>query len=154
MIDIGISFFLSVILTFIGMEVMANLTHRYLMHGILWGLHRDHHHPGAGFWQRNDWFFVIFALPSIVLLSEGLDRGDAILFGIGIGQCLYGLCYVLIHDLYVHNRFGFKWPKVPAYMQRLRRHHRVHHHYIEKQGAKNFGFLWAPKDDRMGPKFS
>ena len=34
---------LLVIGTFIAMEAVAWLTHKYVMHGIFWFLHKDHH---------------------------------------------------------------------------------------------------------------
>ena len=32
-------------ITFFGMEGMAWLSHKYIMHGIGWVLHKDHHEP-------------------------------------------------------------------------------------------------------------
>ncbi|HBT09596.1 MAG TPA: beta-carotene hydroxylase, partial [Leeuwenhoekiella sp.] len=36
------------LLTFTIMEFMAWFTHKYVMHGFLWVLHRDHHHKDHG----------------------------------------------------------------------------------------------------------
>ena len=44
--------------TFSVMEFMAWFTHKYIMHGFLWSLHKDHHHKDHGsWWERNDAFF-------------------------------------------------------------------------------------------------
>jgi beta-carotene 3-hydroxylase len=58
---------ISIVLTaFAGMEVVAWLTHKYVMHGLLWRMHSDHHRKESdSFLERNDFFFLIFALPGI-----------------------------------------------------------------------------------------
>ena len=53
------------------MEGVTWLTHRYVMHGFLWYLHEDHHKKGNGFFEKNDWFFVIFAIPSWLCIMLG-----------------------------------------------------------------------------------
>jgi beta-carotene 3-hydroxylase len=35
--------------TFLLMEGITWLTHKYVMHGFLWSLHRDHHQKEPGF---------------------------------------------------------------------------------------------------------
>jgi len=49
---------------FWAMEAVAWAAHKYVMHGIGWGLHRDHHQPTGRAFQRNDLFALIFAIPS------------------------------------------------------------------------------------------
>ena len=52
---------LAVLIAFIGMEAVAWLAHKYIMHGILWTLHKDHHKKESeGFIEHNDFFFLIF----------------------------------------------------------------------------------------------
>ena len=49
--------------TFGIMEFMAWFTHKYIMHGFLWHLHRDHHHKDHDSWfERNDAFFIFYAV--------------------------------------------------------------------------------------------
>jgi beta-carotene 3-hydroxylase len=38
-----------VALTFLAMEFMAWFTHKFVMHGFLWYLHKDHHQVEPGF---------------------------------------------------------------------------------------------------------
>ena len=52
--------------TFLVMEGVTWLTHKYVMHGFLWYLHRDHHQPEPGFFEKNDAFFVIAQLFSML----------------------------------------------------------------------------------------
>lgn len=52
--------FLIVLLVFIAMEGATWLIHKYVMHGFLWMLHKDHHdHSNAGSLEKNDYFFHI-----------------------------------------------------------------------------------------------
>ena len=55
---------LTVVATFLIMEAVAWLSHKYIMHGFLWHLHKDHHKKDHyGFFEKNDYFFLIFAIP-------------------------------------------------------------------------------------------
>ena len=45
------------IATFFGMEFMAWATHKYVMHGLMWYFHKDHHQVEPGFFEKNDVFF-------------------------------------------------------------------------------------------------
>ena len=55
------------------MEFVAWATHKYLMHGRLWSWHEDHHkpHENDGFFEKNDRFFLVFAIPSIICFVVG-----------------------------------------------------------------------------------
>ena len=55
------------LVTFSIMEFMAWFTHKYIMHGFLWSLHKDHHKKDHESWfERNDAFFLFYAIVSIV----------------------------------------------------------------------------------------
>src|SRR5688500_7633408 len=91
---------------FLGMEAVAWLTHKYIMHGLLWRLHKDHHKKESkGFFEDNDFFFLIFALPGIIALYAGMLNDYNFLFWIGLGITLYGFAYFIIHDIFIHQRF-------------------------------------------------
>ena len=93
------------LLTFILMEGATWLIHKYVMHGFLWVLHRDHHdHSSDGAFERNDYFFVIFAIPTIALMYFGSLAGYNYLFFIGLGIMLYGMAYFFVHDIFIHQR--------------------------------------------------
>ena len=54
---------LYVIGAFLLMEGVAWFTHKFIMHGLLWSLHKDHHKKESkGFLEHNDFFFLIFAI--------------------------------------------------------------------------------------------
>jgi len=129
-----------VIITFCFMEFMAWFTHKFVMHGFLWYLHKDHHQPEPGFFEKNDAFFLIFAVPSAYCFITGMMYHDFRLF-IGIGIALYGLAYFLIHDIIIHQRFKIfrKWNN--NYVKGIRRAHKIHHKYLGKEDGENFGML-------------
>lgn len=90
---------------FISMEGATWLIHRYIMHGFLWILHRDHHdHSHDGKLERNDLFFFIFASPAIALLYIGVKQEFSYWFYIGLGISLYGMAYFFVHDIFIHQR--------------------------------------------------
>jgi beta-carotene 3-hydroxylase len=127
----------------LGMEGVAFLTHKYLMHGPLWVLHRSHHRPReSAIFEANDLFGFFFATPSIVLIYFGV-RGHPALLALGLGMTAYGFCYFLFHDVIVHRRVAVPYRPASAYMQRLVKAHLVHHKTVDKEGAVSFGFLWA-----------
>ena len=83
--------------TFSIMEFMAWFTHKYVMHGWLWSLHKDHHHKESkGFFEHNDFFFLIFALPGIAGLLIGMQNDFNAFFWIGLGITLYGFTYFFV----------------------------------------------------------
>ncbi|HKG06319.1 MAG TPA: sterol desaturase family protein [Pedobacter sp.] len=139
-INIGI-----VVGTFIGMEGVAWLTHKYLMHGLLWGLHKDHHHKDhEGFLERNDFFFLIFAIPGMICLAAGSFFGNTIALWTGVGITLYGAAYFLVHDIFIHQRFRIFRNSEHWYFKAIRRAHKMHHKHINKEHGECFGMLWVP----------
>ncbi|MGI8581092.1 MAG: hypothetical protein ACR2KX_02800 [Chitinophagaceae bacterium] len=65
------------------MEVVAWITHKFVMHGLLWRWHKDHHKKEAsGFFEHNDFFFLIFALPGIAGLFFGIKSDSTCFSGL------------------------------------------------------------------------
>jgi len=134
-----------VVAAFFGMEFMAWFTHKYVMHGLLWSWHEDHHKPHTmkkGFWERNDRFFLVFAIPSFFCYLIGsLVLGYTWLLFVGIGISIYGICYFLVHDVYIHRRF--KWFKQldGSYSKAILRAHGAHHAKTTKEDCESFGML-------------
>ncbi|RME59987.1 carotene hydroxylase [Candidatus Parcubacteria bacterium] len=131
---------------FFFMEFMAWFMHKFIMHGVLWSLHRDHHKKDhSGFFEWNDVFFIVFAAPSIYLIYKGYNAGwaDPRLW-MGLGIAAYGMAYVFVHDLFVHQRFRVFRKIDNAYFRALRKAHRRHHKHLDKTPGENFGFLIVP----------
>lgn len=127
------------------MEGATWLIHKYVMHGFLWILHHDHHdHSNSGPMERNDYFFVIFAIPAIVLMYLGADNAFDYRFYIGLGITLYGMAYFFVHDIFIHQRIKIFRNTENAYFKAIRRAHKQHHKHIDKQDGECFGFLWVP----------
>ncbi len=130
------------------MEGVAYVSHRWVMHGPGWFLHESHHRPRTGFWELNDAYFVIYAIPSIALLIGG-TAGYLGVWSIwmGAGIAAYGAIYLGFHDIVVHKRWdsGYvaRWP----YMKRIVQAHRIHHVVETKDGTVSFGFLIASRPE-------
>ena len=136
---------LIIIATFFFMEFVAWAVHKYIMHGFLWKLHQDHHVVNKEkIFQKNDYFFLIFAVPSVILIfigHENLTNG----FFIGIGIALYGLAYFLIHEIIIHRRIPPPKKTKSKYIKAIRKAHKVHHKNRGKYNGVNFGMLIVPK---------
>jgi len=134
-------YILIVLAAFLFMEFMAWFTHKYVMHGFLWVLHKDHHIRDGRKFEWNDVFAVIFAVPSILLIYFGVMDPNNYLLSLGIGIALYGLSYFMFHDVCVHQRLrilaGFSNRYLRATVKAHQEHHKPHAHY-------NYGFLVAP----------
>jgi beta-carotene 3-hydroxylase len=133
------------LVAFVAMECVAWLTHKYVMHGILWGLHADHHKKDTyGFFEKNDYFFLIFALPGILGLLVGMQQQFNLFFWIGLGITIYGFAYFLIHDIFIHQRFKLLRNANGSYFKAIRRAHKMHHKHLGKEDGECFGMLWVP----------
>lgn len=135
---------LILIATFLLMEGVTWCTHKYVMHGFMWYFHEDHHQPDDGFWEKNDFFFVIFATPSIALIVAGTLAGFDWKFFVGLGIAMYGLAYFLIHDVLIHQRFSWFRRIDNVYFRALRKAHKIHHKHRGKEEGECFGMLWVP----------
>jgi len=135
-----------ILAVFIIMECVAWLSHKYIMHGFGWFLHKDHHQKekNNSFFEKNDFFFLIFAIPGILCLLFGsLYRIDFLLM-IGAGITLYGAAYFLVHDVFIHQRFKIFRNSDSVYLRAIRKAHKVHHKYLTKHDGESFGMLWVP----------
>jgi beta-carotene 3-hydroxylase len=140
LINIGI-----VLLTFCLMECVTWFTHKYIMHGLLWVLHDDHHNKAHTFFEKNDYFFVIFACISMAFFILGTFFADlGFLFYIGIGITLYGFAYFMVHDILIHQRFKLFSRTNNFYFRALRKAHKVHHKHLGKEEGECFGMLFVP----------
>ncbi len=131
--------------TFTFMEVITWLTHKYVMHGFLWRLHEDHHQPRPGFFEKNDAFFIIFAVPSFLAILFGTLRGVYWLQAIGFGIMAYGFAYFLVHDVVIHQRFKWFSRSNNTYIRAIRRAHKMHHKHLDKEEGESFGMLYVDK---------
>ena len=134
------------ILTFGLMEGITWCTHKFVMHGFLWYLHEDHHQSKyKGLFEKNDAFFVIFALPSAALIILGTTPSLNWLFFVGLGIMFYGAAYFLVHDVLIHQRFNWFKKTDSPYLKALRKAHKVHHKHLDKGHGECFGMLIVPK---------
>ena len=131
--------------TFCFMEFMAWFSHKYIMHGFLWSLHKDHHKKDHdSWWERNDLFFIFYALVSMSFFYSEVEHGFIYGFAIGFGIFAYGLTYFLVHDILIHQRFKFFRNTNNWYAKAVRRAHKMHHKHIGKEDGECFGMLLPP----------
>lgn len=125
---------------FFFMEFVAWFTHKYVMHGFMWYFHKDHHIRDGRKVERNDFFALMFAIPSIVLIYYGWPAFDY-RFYLGLGIALYGLAYFLFHDVLVHERVRLFRGTQNRYLKATITAHMDHH---KPHTHSNYGFLIAP----------
>lgn len=147
-----------IILTAVVMEFVAWFSHKYIMHGFLWVWHEDHHkphHEKDGFFEKNDLFFLVFAIPSMGAFIGGALTEYNWLTAIGIGISVYGAIYFLIHDVYIHQRFKWFRQLDSKYSRGILRAHGAHHAIQTKEECESFGLLVvAPKFFKKRSKWS
>ena len=140
-----ILFILVLMLIFIFMEFMAWFSHKYIMHGFLWVLHKDHHKKDHNSWfERNDLFFIFYAVVSFINVYAWGEHSFWAGLPIGIGIFIYGLSYFMVHDIFIHQRFKIFRNSNSRYARGLRRAHKIHHKNLNKDGGECFGMLWVP----------
>ena len=139
-----IFYILTVVATFFFMEFMAWFTHKYVMHGFMWYFHKDHHQHEPGFFEKNDVFFLIFAIPSWLCIMLGMMNFNYYVTSIGIGIAVYGLSYFLMHDIFIHQRFKLFRNSNNVYLLALRKAHKIHHKHLGKEDGEVFGMLIVP----------
>ena len=137
---------LTVVLTFFIMEFVAWFSHKYIMHGFLWILHKDHHKKDHKSWfERNDLFFFQFAGISAIFVVSWGEFNFWFGLPIAIGIFLYGFAYFIVHDIFIHQRFKIFRNINNKYARGIRRGHKMHHKHIGKEDGECFGMLLVPK---------
>jgi beta-carotene 3-hydroxylase len=135
-----------VLATFFFMEFVAWFTHKYVMHGLLWFFHRDHHKKDHDSWfERNDFFFLIFAIPGAGSMFYGVNSASLVpFFYIGLGITIYGMAYFFVHDIFIHQRFKIMRRSDNVYFRAIRKAHKIHHKHLGKEQGECFGMLLVP----------
>jgi beta-carotene 3-hydroxylase len=127
------------------MEFMAWFTHKYVMHGFLWSLHKDHHRKDHDSWfERNDAFFIFYAVVSMsfIMIANNTDFWYG--WPIGFGILAYGIAYFFVHDIFIHQRFKLFRNANNWYARGVRRAHKMHHKHLGKEDGECFGMLFVP----------
>ncbi len=132
--------------TFFAMEAAAWNAHKYIMHGFLWSLHEDHHKKDpSSFLEKNDYFFVIFAVPAMAFFALGtFVPALNFLVYIGLGITIYGTAYFFVHDVFIHQRIKWLRNTDNFYFRAIRRAHKMHHKHLGKEHGECFGMLLVP----------
>ena len=102
----------------------------------LWSLHKDHHNQNlASWWERNDLFFVFYAVISMSFFYSQSNL-DSYGFAVGFGIMAYGLTYFIVHDIFIHQRFKILRNASNWYAKGIRKAHKMHHANLKKMVVK------------------
>lgn len=123
------------------MEFVAWFSHKYIMHGIGWYFHKDHHQTTHHFFEKNDVFFLIFAIPSWLCIMLGWMNFNFYFVAVGFGILMYGIVYFLIHDVLIHRRFKWFDKTQNNYLKGIRKAHKVHHKNQYREKGECFSLL-------------
>lgn len=134
-----------VVLLFVFMELFSVFMHKYLQHGTLWVLHKDHHIYKEGRFQKNDAFSFLFSIISFLLIVIGIFSGLNFKFFLGIGMLFYGIGYFLYHDIVFHGRIQIKYQPKNHYLKRVLNAHTLHHQKSTADSGVSFGFFFVTK---------
>lgn len=129
---------------FVGMELFSYLFHKYVMHGLLWSIHKTHHVKSKGFFELNDVFSLSFGIIATALVIVGAEHYDW-RFWVGCGIMLYGAVYFVVHDVFIHRRIRWIERSNSRYLQALQRAHKAHHKYTERSPGEEYGLLWISR---------
>lgn len=133
------------------MDVWAALLHGLVWHGPLMPLHKSHHEPRLGRFEKNDALSFLHAPIAIALVLYGCRAAPGfwreVAFGTGIGMTLFGFGYTLVHDGLVHKRLPVRFLARSSYLRVVARAHRVHH--TDALGGVPFGLFSGPLEMRL-----
>jgi len=108
-------------------------------------LHEDHQNKRPGFFEKNDAFFVIFAVPSFLFILFGTIERIYWLQALGFGIMSYGFAYFLVHEVIIHQRFKWFTRSNNTYIRTIRWAHKMHHKHLGKEEGESFGMLMVHK---------
>ena len=131
------------------MECFTWFFHKHVMHGFMWFLHRDHHDGENHLLEKNDFFFLIFAIPSWLLIMFGMMAGNDYRVWVGLGIGLYGAGYIFGHEIIAHSRFRFTLKTKSPWLVGMKKGHDAHHELDGpndqgRHGCRCFGILYSP----------
>jgi beta-carotene 3-hydroxylase len=129
-------------LSFILMELLSYVLHRYIFHGLFWRIHKTHHESSHSVFELNDLFSFSFSIAAIVLMIIGLQENilESLSFPIGMGITIYGILYFIIHDIYTHKRFA-KLKTDNRIINIIKKAHQKHHQSAKKIGNEPYGLF-------------
>ena len=126
------------------MDLWAAFLHGFAWHGVLWAIHRTHHAPRRGRFERNDALSGLHAPIAVVLIIGGSRAHAGLLrdaaLGVGAGMTAFGALYLLIHDGLVHARLPVQRLATLPVLRAIVAAHREHH----RCGRAPYGILFGP----------
>ena len=141
---------LVMIVTFMLMEPVAALVHRFIFHGFAYKLHESDHATEKGPLRKIDYFPVISAVITMAIIGLGVEM-DALdfLIPVGFGMGTYGIACYFIHDIVIHRRVS-RVKVNPAWFQFHYDAHMFHHRF----NGPPYGFVFPCVPKLMSQYFS
>ena len=128
---------LAVLAAFAAMEAVSYVTHRFVMHGFGFGIHRSHHVNRSGGFEMNDLYPMMFSSVAILSFTAGTFLPSLRpLVLVGVGVTLYGAAYLFVHEIYIHRRL-LAVRRRYRLLEWMKSSHRVHHLF----GGEPYGML-------------
>jgi beta-carotene 3-hydroxylase len=141
--------------SFLAMEGLSWAIHKYLLHGVLWHIHRTHHRKNNTWLEWNDLVSLTFAAGAVVLIVPGVNDLDY-RFWMGMGISLYGMLYFILHDVLIHRRLRWFEQSRNRYLKAITQAHRMHHRHSHRLPSESYGLLWVNKrffrQDKQAPE--
>ena len=128
---------LVVLVAFAAMEAVSYLTHRFVMHGFGFGIHKSHHVNRDGGFELNDLYPMMFSSVAILSFTAGTflpALRELVLVGTGV--TLYGAAYLFVHEIYIHRRL-LRLQRRYRPLEWMKSSHRIHHLF----GGEPYGML-------------
>jgi beta-carotene 3-hydroxylase len=137
--------FLIIFTTFCAIEFVVWFTPKFVMHRFSWNLYLHHHLPKrAQFFKKNDAFFLIYTIPSGLLIILSFMFAEWNITFSGFEILAYGIAYFLVHEVFIHQRLKWFRNIDNTYLRAVRRAHKIHYKYIGKEEGECFGMLIVP----------
>lgn len=125
------------VLSFVAMEGVSYVTHRWVMHGLGMVWHRSHHSPSTTRLEANDLFPVVFSVIGFGMFLAASMLGSTPLFWAAGGVTAYGLAYSFVHEVFIHRRVNVN-VRDRRYLVWMRDSHQIHH----SLGGEPYGMLF------------
>jgi beta-carotene 3-hydroxylase len=74
----------------------------------------------------------------------GLMYKNYVMASVGFGILLYGICYVIVHEIFIHQRIKRFTRTNNPYFKAIRFAHKIHHKHNQKENGECFGMLFVP----------
>ncbi|MCS6935888.1 MAG: hypothetical protein NZM35_12185 [Chitinophagales bacterium] len=131
-----------VLTSIVATEIAGFLIHKYLLHGVLWPIHRAYHKRygnGLKFLPAATWIYIMLAT-ALIVSGAWLQTGWLNYAGIGIA--LYAAISLLV-DAAIKFKINIPYFANNLYIRALRKARQLHERIGRKDAPVHYGLLWV-----------